>query len=318
MRFNIFLPLFFVLFLAGTSYGNKRELVDGICAMVDSEPILESEILDKIKNGPLVEFSDYPSDSNPKASERERALNDAINIRLVKRKAEDSEIQVKKEQIDKRIDEILSQRGPGYKIENLQEDLAKQHRSLGQLRKHLADQILFSRFKGRFIIPLAKVNDSDLEAYYMKKQGSSPDAAVVSLRKIVIPIENELMAVKKQNLANEVYEKLKSGLSFDKAQSLYSPDIPNGATDFRIKDLSGTIGDEVRDLKVKEFTKPIRVGETFIIFYIQEKHILANQEFLRQKTALEQELHVIEVNRQMNLWLQQSRDRAKITILKKN
>jgi parvulin-like peptidyl-prolyl isomerase len=289
-------------------------LLDRICALVDSEPILLNEIRDKVEHGPLKKISIYPSTLSSSESDFNRALNDSINLRLVKRKAEELEIQVKDEQVEGYINQILSEMKTTR--EGLKRYLAEQNKDYEDYKRDIHDRILSQRFIGRVIIPMVKISEKDLEQYFQEKQGFSSDAAEVSLQRIVIPVENSVMASEKRKLAFEIYEKLKSGLSFEEAQNLYAPSQSHQQFVFQIRDLEKDIYPAIKDLKKGEVTKPTRRSEGFVLFYVADKRYLASEEFHRQKAALEKELHSREVEHQIDLWLQGERNRAKISIIK--
>ncbi len=144
-----------------------------------------------------------------------------------------------------------------------------------------------------------------------------PDAAELSLRKIVVPIEDEAVAHEKENLAMQIYKNLTSGLPFKEAQTLFAKgESDNSAQIFKLQDLGPNIRPHIKNLKIGEFSPPIRVGMNYILFFVEDRRLVGSQEFRDQKTKLENELHGLEVIRQTNLWLQKERDRSKIVIIK--
>ncbi len=303
----------FILILNSSVSLANEILLDRIAAVVDSEPILWSEIKDKIEHGPLVKFSDFPAVEH--ADEKTRALNDSINARIIMRKAEELDIQVKDDQVENQISQILSE--GKFTRESLKDYLAKQNKDLDQYKKDIHDQMVFMRFKGRVILPSIKISDHDLEVYFLKKQGTNLEAGQISLKKIVIPVESSLFANEKEKLAQEVYDKLKGGLSFEEAQAVYSSaEKDRPPQDVQIRDLDGSLRKNLKDLKVGEFTHPLRLNNSWVLFYVSDKRLIGSKAFEQYKPQLENELRAIEVVRQTNFWLQNERERSKITILK--
>ena len=291
----------------------KEVLLDRISAVVGTEPILESEVQDKIKNGPLVEFSDVGSAGVEAKDNYTKALNDLINGKIILQKAKELDIQVKEDQIDNQISQILAD--SHSTLEQLKAYLKEHNKDFSQYRKELRDRMVFSRFKGRLIIPNVKISDRDLEVYFLKKNGSTPDSAEFGLKRILIPVENETLLREKEKFANEVYDKLRSGLSFEEAQTFVGGQS-SSVQNMQVRDLDALTRDQVRVLKVGEYTKPIRIASGFVLFYVADKRLVGSQEFLRQKDSLERELHEREVLRQTDLWLQTERARTKIDLVK--
>lgn len=292
----------------------KEELLDRVVAKVDSDLVLESELISKVKDGPLVRVSDYPSPEN--SDERTKALNDAINVILVLRRVEELDIRVKDEEVDNQVNQIL--KDSNLTRDALFEYLRRQNKTFEQYRQDLKEQMLFMRFKGRVIVPTIKISNADVEAYYLNKQGSNPDAAELSLRKLVIAgSDNHELLKEKEKLANEIYEKLKLGLSFEEAQKIYGVEGSDRTVQvFKLRDLDSQIRSQLQNLKAREFSTPVKTSFGLVIFYVEDRKLVGSQDFLRQKDELERELHIKEVLRHTNLWLQTERERSKIVIIK--
>src|SRR5690606_13866063 len=106
------LRFYLIIFLAMLVYrpnfalaAAKPTLVDRVVAIVNGEPILHSEIAEKIQVGPIVLVSEYPAKES--ASNYEKAINDAINIQLIRNFAEEVEIEVPDSQVNEHIDSLL-------------------------------------------------------------------------------------------------------------------------------------------------------------------------------------------------------------------
>lgn len=307
---KLYIPL---LFLSGTAFA-EEVLLDRICATVDSEIILQSEIQERLDHGPLeVRVSDYgPTEAKDDFT---RALNDTINARLIFRDAEQHEIVIKDEQINEEIEHIkasnhLSQEG-------LERQLARDHKTLAQFKKDLRESRIFNRWAGMRIMPLNKTTDRDVEAYYLTKEGSSSESQQLLLKKIDVPIDSQVQVEEKEKLASEIYEKLKSGLSFDAAQTLYTAaDADHSAKPYETSDFGPTIRPHLKDLKIGEYSKPIRLPDRFVIFFVSDKHLVASQDFIRRKPQLQKELRDLEMKRLTNQWLKNERSRSNIVIIK--
>jgi peptidyl-prolyl cis-trans isomerase SurA len=320
MRFITIATLSVLLFSICHKANAKEVLLDRIVAIVDGYPVLYSDVMEKVENGPLVMVSDFPA--QPEDSPYERGLQDAINFELVMAKARDIEIEVSDGQVDAEIDRFIENRGQSK--EGLMGFLEQQGTSYEDYRADFRDLMVLRRFQGRVITPMVKITDKDVETYYLKKSGASAELVEITLRQIIIKVDSgaapEIIEAKRKR-ASEVTKKLGEGTDFVSAVKLYSDD--DSARDsgglmrgIKLKDLSGQIKSEVASLSKGEFSVPVRTDMGFHIFYLEEKKFSGSEEFLSKKKALEFELRNVELANQTRRWLEQQRQQTKVTIVK--
>ena len=304
--------IFLWIFLGAGAYG--RTLVDRVVAEVNSRPILYSEINDKVKNGPLVKISDFPAKKED--PDFEHALQDAINLELVMAHAEFLEISVSDSDIKNQVDRVL--RENNIDLAQLKQFLAREGKTYEDYERDMYDQILFMRFRGRVLMPLVKITDKDVESYYLKKMGASSEALSVSLRKIFFSIpkgSQPSFVEQKQKLADEVYEKLRSGMDFVEAEKIYSDASGKAVMSVKLTDLDKNIAKVVKPLNEKEFAKPLYWNNGIFIFYLESKKFADNSDFLAKKQQLEFELRQKELAEQMQRWLKEQRQKSKIRVI---
>lgn len=314
-----FLVLALLLASAPLRAVEGETLVDRVVAVVDGLPILLSDVQFKVAKGPLVSVSDYPAEES--SPPYERALQDAVNFELVMIKAKDLEIDVRDDEVDQEIKSFLDKRG-GTR-EELDQYLAGEGTTYEDYREDFKDQMVLRRFQGRVIAPLIKITDKDVEAYYLKKSGSTSELVELVLRQILIsvaPTSSEDMIEAKRKLAQEVHQKLTDGTGFADAVKVYSDESSareNGGLMSAVKarDLASTIRSEVETLETGKFTPPIRTALGFHIFYLEERRFAGSQEYLSRKGELEFELRNLELANQTRRWLTEQRQRSKVEIL---
>ncbi len=297
----------------------QEQLVDRIVAIVNREPIMFSEVDEKIKKGHVVAVSDYPAEEG--ASDFDKALQDAINLELVKQKATELDIDVSDQDVDQEIQRFLESRQ--LNMEGLREALRGQGMSFEEYKADFKDQIILRHFQGHVISPLIKVTDKDVETYYLRKSGSSSESMRLVLRQILIKVpEGAVPEIEegKLNLARSVHQKLSSGMAFEEAVKIFSDDTAARAKgglmpEVSLKDLSSSIRTEVENLEVGKFTAPIKTGNGFHIFYLERKKFSGSDEFIKQKRQLEFELRNIELVAQTKKWLVEQRRKSKINII---
>lgn len=300
-----------------TNLDYKEILVDKIVAIVNKEPILHSEIENKIKKG-LMYVSYYPA--SDKDSEYHKVIQDQINFILIKHAMSDVDMDVSDEEVDSEINSFLSTRGISQK--DLEYFLAQQNMSYEDYKEDFANQILLRKFQSYFIYPRVKITDKDIELYYIKKTGSSADKIFVRLRQIFIAFNAHTTDVSSDvNMkVMEVYKKLQNGFNFSELAKMYSDDKNSsqngGLMPFvKLSDLSSVIKDKIFKLSIGEYTEPIRVSNGYYIFYLEEKSFLGGDDFIKQKNKYEMELRNIQMIVEIQKWLAEQRKKISILIL---
>jgi peptidyl-prolyl cis-trans isomerase SurA len=294
-------------------------LVDRIVAVVDGHPVLYTEVMDKVRKGPLVVVSQFPAEES--SPEYEQALQDAINFELVLAKAKDLEIDVRDDEVDGEIGRFLESRN--ITREQLDAHLATQNSKYEDYRADFRDQMILRRFQGRVITPLVKITDKDLETFFLKKSGTTTDLVELVLRQILIGVPagaSDDVIEAKRKLALEVHQKLNGGMVFTDAVKVYSDEgtaRDNGGlmAPVKAKDLAPQIRGEVEALDVSKFSAPIRTALGFHIFFLEEKRFAGSQEFASQRKQLEFELRNLEIGNQTRRWLSEQRQKSKVEVI---
>lgn len=297
----------------------QETLVDRIIATVNREPIMYSEVQEKVKKGHLVAVSEYPAEDS--ASDFEKAMQDSINLELIKQKAAELEIDVSEQEVDQEIQRFLESRQ--LNMEGLRDALRGQGMTFDEYKADFKDQIVLRRFQGHVISPLIKVTDKDIETYYLKKSGTSSESVRLILRQILIKIPDGAAAEVEEgklNLARSVHQKLSSGMAFEEAVKIFSDDAGARSkgglmAEVALKDLSSAIRTEVENLEVGKFTSPIKVGNNYHIFYLDKKKFSGSDDFVKQKRQLEFELKNVELIAQTKKWLADQRRKSKVNVL---
>ncbi|MEY4631695.1 MAG: hypothetical protein RIQ81_1815 [Pseudomonadota bacterium] len=298
-----------------------EELVDRVLGSVDGQAFLYSDVMTKVKTGPLVVISEYPA--SDQATPFERALQDTINFQIVLQKAKDLEIEVSDDELDAEINEFLQSRG--LTKEGLERFLAAEKKSMEQYREDLRSNIVAARFQRRVIVPLIKVTDKDLETAYLKKSGSTSDLVEVTLRQVVIQIPETaggVVADAKRSQAKEARAKIDAGVSFEDAVRLYSDyrqkAVRGGLMDpVRLRDLTPQIRREIERLDTGDVSQPVEIGSSIYIFKVEDRKISLGKDMQRKKLELENEIRNAELQNQLRRWLAEQRQRSRIEVIEK-
>jgi len=294
-------------------------LVDRIVGLVNSVPILRSEIQEKIRRGQVVLVSSYPAPKD--ADDQVKALEDEINFELVMQKVDQLDLNVSDTELDTEIEAFLKRRK--LSMDGLLEALHQQGVNFEEYKSDFRKQMVMRKFQGRVIQPLIKITDKDLEGYLLRKSGSTSDNLSVTLRKIFIRNNSSTSAVArgKESRVQQIYSKLKSGMNFEEAAKLYSDDADVQTTGglmspVKLNELSANIKKEIAPLNEGGFTKPIESDAGYFIFALEKKNFLRDKNFQAQKQKLEYELRNEELERQTQKWIIAQRSRSKIEVIK--
>lgn len=308
ISFCLFLAIINVQVLIG------RTLVDGVVATVGSHPILHSDVETKVSSQEPIVVSDYPS--TDKDSLWVRAMSDAINSVLIIMECEKLGFKVSEEQIDLKLLDIAKRNG--LQVSDLPEVLKQQNESMEDLRSDIRKRLLTILFQRKVLMPLVKVSDRELEAFFVKKEGGSLDSTKLILKKIHITADVNVPDSFKEKAKNaeEVYNKLQGGLLFDDAAKLYSLPPVNQVQEkeYELHKLSSTLNDAFKNLKKGQYTKPIKLTDGYYIFYLVDRKQTKKEDFLNNKKNLEMELKFKKMNNEMSKWLKKARSKVKVQL----
>ena len=311
------LALLVASLVTGSQATLARDLIDKIAAEVNKVPVLHSHIMSKVDEGPLITVHPYPATA--KSSKYDQALNDAVNYELVLQTIEEMNIVVSDEDVEQRIKAIMTQNNINQ--QQLQIFLQQQNKSLDSFREDTRKQMLIARFQGRVIMPKIKITEKSLTAHYLTKHRRQGDSAEIALRQILVRVPRdatEQHIKRKEKLILTAEKQLLSGTPFIEVEKIYS-NLDAGrnkeqATTYNLKDLAKPIRDGVALLKQGEFSKPIRTGLGFHLFYVANKNIINKSKFEAMRSKLEHELRMIEMGSQTIEWIKKRRLESKITV----
>ena len=294
-----------LLFGVCTAARGKPQLVDKIVAIVGDQPILSSEAKEKAAGGPLVIVSDFPSAAA--ATRTERAINDLINIQLVKTALAELDAGVSDAEVEREIVAFLQQKGLGRS--DLDAFLRSQGKTYAVYQQDFKNQLMLRKFHGVLIVPTIKVTDADIKTHYLKKSGHIGDLITLDLQQIFV-------AGKNKKLINEAHQRLQEGMPFDAARELYH-DQQSSATmsGVQLQDLSPTLRNALRALQEGQFSAPLATAAGQHIFSVVKRRVSVDTAFAASKDELELELKQLELTSQTRLWLQKRRTETNIKLL---
>ena len=297
------------LFLFSPHLIAKEILIDGVRAVVNGKPILNSQIQEKINVGPLVTVSDYPSGSNDTPANR--ALNDSINFELISTAAKESDIEIEDADVESEINRFLKMQQNSKA--QLMDFLKKQGKSYDDYKRDFAKQLLLQQFQRTIILPRVKVTDKDIEAFYQTKRG------VVDPGQVTMTVQQIIIAKNDPAQVERIHNKIKSSKDFNNAVNQYS-DGPKGEGSYiknlKLTDLAPNIQQALANLEKGQTSDLVQSPAGFHVFYVVSKKArkLESSDFEKLKPRLEAELKNKKLFEQTNGWLVEAREKARVKI----
>jgi parvulin-like peptidyl-prolyl isomerase len=189
----------------------------GSVAVVGDIEIPKSEFDRLIKQAETsyeAQGQEFPKTGSPEYND----LRDSIVGSLVERaefelEAEEMDIEVTDEEVEKRLDELKKQFFEGDD-EKYRKEIAKQNLTDEQVRGEIRARLISEKLY-ESVTSSIKVTDADIKAYYDKNKAQFQQAESREVRHIL---------VKNKDRADEVRSRLESGESFAKLAKQYSQD----------------------------------------------------------------------------------------------
>jgi parvulin-like peptidyl-prolyl isomerase len=308
-----------------TSKQNSEVLLDRVLALVNGQPIFHSDIQRKIRLGPSITLSEYPSTTA--STEFERSLNDSINQELVKSAARNLDLDLSEAEVDTEIDRYIAQQD--ITREKLTQLLKEQNETFENYRRDFKTQLLIRKFQRRILSQNIQITEKDIETYYFANYAETASQSTeVDLMQISLKIEpsgNSQIDQARSKLVEEVKSKLKAGLNFEDAIGLYSdraktetgkPDSNrNVVVTVRTKDLASDLRSQIETLKVGEVMGPYFTQGTQNFFKLIDRRVIASKEFLSKRSEIEQTIRTNQLKSQMDRWLSDQRSRSSVTLV---
>ena len=295
------------------AYG-KEVFFDRITAVVLDQPILHSQVINKVKKGPLVVVSDYPS-TKSQGSDYTRALNDAVNLELIASSAREFNIEVTPEEIDDYINRIVSEQNS--KIDDLKIFLADQNISFDQYKQDLSRQILLQKFSSMLNPGINQVSEQELkERYFSQYKKNSMD----------VSYEIEQWKITK-NFYDEIYKLLSEANDKNTLNATSHLNFANNLSSkvsymelgkIELTEINQAIADSISKLKPMQLSQPLELFPGyFSVFRIKSQDFQSKTHYLSMKPSLTQEIITEKQLLALQKWLKQQHSSKKIFIVKK-
>mgnify|MGYP001579331897 CR=1 FL=1 len=274
-----FSVLFAALTLPVFAEGEQRQLLDQVVAIVNDDPITQSEL--DITMRPI--YEDYKSQYKGEAlmealtDARRKLLNQMVEDKLVYQEAKNQKIEPDIDQVDKQLEDLKAK----FKNEtDLEDTLAKEGMSLSAMRERLERQSVIQHLHEMEVRAKVVVSPLEVEQFYEEHSNEFSSDETIRVRSITIKknedarekgLTDEAAKSKIENLRKRVL----AGQDFESLSTQSSEDISakNGGLSDWIKpgEMIPEIDHIIFKLKKGEMSEVIETPMGYHLFRVEEK-----------------------------------------------
>ena len=310
---------------APAAYGTPgREVVDRIAAVIEDEIITWRELEEKARPylAQLDAISDPAVREQRKKEIHRQVLDIEIGDKMVSRELERNRerLGVTEQDVDRAVDEVLRQNH--LTREQLQAALYGQGLTWAEYRKKLRDQIERARLIQFKVQGKVQVKDADAKRRCEERRHTAGSASQVCASHILLALEPNASAAavdKRRMEASRLQAELANGADFAAYALKYSDDknAPDGKLGcFGKGEMVQAFEEAAFGLKVGEVSPVIRTPFGFHIIKITDRKAAASASCDGEETLapFKNELYQEEMERQMNAWITELRQKAFVDV----
>jgi peptidyl-prolyl cis-trans isomerase SurA len=264
------------LWAQGLKTDSPSTAVDYIAAVVNSEPVTDSEVRARMARV-LQQIKQQGNATPPVAEIRKQVLERLISEKAQLQEAKENGIKIEDGAITQAEENVARQNR--MTLAEFRERLRQEGLSTSQLRADLRDQLMMTRLREREVEPRVKITDWDIDNFLKEQQRqASVGPLELNLGQILVVVPESANAEEVTRLeakAKQLFEKVKAGGDLEA--------LAQQATTASDKVLGGVMGlrsserypelfvTSVRPLSVGGVAGPVRSGAGFHILKLIEK-----------------------------------------------
>jgi peptidyl-prolyl cis-trans isomerase SurA len=251
--------------------------VDYIAAVVNSEPITDSEVRARIARV-MQQINQQGASAPPPAELRKQVLERLISEKAQLQEAKEEGIKVEEGAITQAEENVARQNR--LTLPDLRNRLRQEGVSETQLRSDLRDQLLMTRLRERMVEPRVKISDWDIDNFLKEQQRQAAVGPLeLNLAQILVVVPESANAEEVARLeakAKKLLEQVKSGAELEtvaKQANTPTEKVVGGVMGLRSSERYPELFvTAVRALGVGGVAGPVRSGAGFHILKVVEKH----------------------------------------------
>ena len=315
------LQILLIVAVAAASPAVHAEIVDQVLATVDTEAILQSEIMMEIMPRLAELQSTAPSEAafNDAADALiEEALNQAINTKILLREALRAGLQIDEAVVDERLREL---RRMYDSPEQFDKELEAAGETLGDLRVRLRKQTMARAMAARKMNEFERrvvVSESEVAQYYQDNMHEFTHPERLRLRQIFLPVddvaEEEVLKARMEELLREVRE----GGDFGEIARAYSrgPNAERGGVIGWVArgDLVDVLESAAFELAEGGVSEVLRTAGGYHILKVEERQAEGTASLEDARKDIEPRLRAQAAAERYAKWLQDLRRESRVRI----
>ncbi len=200
--------------LAGTSWANTYQAIDGIVAVVNDDVILRSE-LESATHKIALQAQERGARIPPRSVLEQQVLERLISERLQLQAARDAGIEVTEEMVNRALANIAAR--SGLSLAEMRDVLLADGLDFREFRRQLHDEIAIQQLRDREIRRRIRVTDQEVERFLASAQQQGSDRAEYRLAHILVATPDGASArdiEQARNRAQALLTRLRGGEDF--------------------------------------------------------------------------------------------------------
>lgn len=261
-----------VLFLVNCPIKANEELLDEIVAIVEEGVILRSE-LDRAVNNIIQQLKARGTQLPPKSVLDQQVLERLITTELQIQKADSAGVRISEAEIDQSLSEIASQNN--LTLEQMQQALENDGISFADFRSDMRNDLKTEKIRNGLARQNVKVSEHEIDLFLADNQLSQTE---VRLGHILIAVDSKAdkkTVQESKAKIDKIYQDLEKGKDFASLATIYSSGQKakdGGDLGWRSSnELPTLFSDQIKAMKVGEFTHPVRSASGFHIIRLSDK-----------------------------------------------
>ncbi len=297
------------------------EIVDQVLATVDTEAILQSEIMMEIVPRLAELQSTAPNEAafNEAADALIReALDQAIDTKLLLREALRAGLEVEEAMVDERLREL---RRMYDSPDQFNRELEAAGETLGDLRVRLRKQTLARGMAARKLNEFERrvaVSESDVAQYYQDNQSEFTHPERLRLRQIFLPVDDNAEAEVVKARMGEILREVQEGGDFGEVARAYSkgPNAERGGVIGWVArgDLVEVLESAAFELSQGGISEVLRTPGGYHILKLEERQSEGKASLEDVRQHIEPRLRAQAAEERYARWLQELRNRSRVRV----
>lgn len=302
--------------VAGQSLRAEQEVLDGLAAVVNGDPITFSQVRELVsaRENALSQIYKGRELEQKKIEVRTAAVNELIDRQLILQEFKKNKYNIPEYVIEDRMKTIIRESFGGNRQAFLR-TLDAQGYTLNRFKEVEQEKIIVQAMRQKAVKSDLIVPPHQIEEYYAKHREEYTTQDQVKLRMIVLKKEGASEATQKA-MAEEIREKVAGGADFGNMAQLYSQDSTQSVNGdwgwIDRKTLNEKLTKVAFALKAGQMSKVIEDGGSYYILFVEAKKNAITKPMGEVRDDIVKKLTQDEQQKQQEKWIATLREKAYI------